>query len=160
MALQYLLSEAQKSFDLLCKLHPELERRAHGDLKSGVKYMDLSDLGTCCAALHERTITLVSKMFDTNHGRNKENISFRTEPWFVKNSAAKKIVDEVYSSAIIQKIRNSRNTWNAHMGRKQTEILSRTDLCDSDIRTQLDRLDNLLSVYTIWFVDTRGWENL
>lgn len=148
-ALQYLVSEAKNTLELLQRLHKEIRRRI--DERDFNPSSDLKgyDLGLCVSALKSHLTLTVARMFDSN----PKSISFKTVEWFINNKNAKDFISKIHGEKIIGEIIRERHSWMAHMGSSISGNVSVEEICNSDLAVLLNSLEDVWTVYFFWFQD-------
>lgn len=145
-ALQYLISEAKNTLDLLQRLNKEIHRRINErdfDPSSDLKG---HDLGLCATALKSYLVVTVGRMFDPD----SRAISFRTVEWF-SDAEVKIYLKEIVDEEIIRKMLNDRCTWTAHMDSTIKGNVSRDEICNSNLLELLNKLESVWTTYFFWF---------
>ncbi len=144
-ALQYLVSEAKKTLELLQRLNKEIYRRISErdfDPPSGLKGRDL---GLCASALKTHLVVTMGRMFDPD----SRAISFKTVEWFQDLEVKSRIV-RISKEEVVRKILNDRNTWTAHLDSDMKGNVTRDEICSSNLLELLNELENVWTAYFLW----------
>lgn len=161
-ALHFCLSNAKDYFEKLKVLHNR-QNELKKQLDSGKYFTDGQDkewmnMAVYIRAIKSALILEVYKMFDTFSGKNSV-ISFKSIEFF-KLPAIKKEIDSLSGHAIVGDIMKTRKTWTAHMGENIDDIISTEKIVESNLLDIIKKLDEILSIYTIWFVQNQQWKEL
>jgi hypothetical protein len=97
-------------------------------------------------ALWIALIIEIGRLFDTYEVKNKEVISLKK----IDLPEAKKEIDKIHGNAIIGKIIETRKTFTAHWGKEKNNPISITELCNSNLKSLLDKLEKPLFDYEDW----------
>ncbi len=108
-------------------------------------------------ALWIALIIEVGRLFDTFEDESKKVISFKK---VFKGSSLQTEIDAIHGEVIISKILRTRNTFTAHIGEEQNDVLLAPEICKSNLGELLDRLDAPLEMFTLWFTQNRKWRQL
>lgn len=156
VALYELIKESKKSFIELCNI-TKVEKNYGDKIKKGefpklVLALNLEkeipqeiSWVVIRNALKCSLVNLVAEMFDSH---NKGVISFKTVKWFTENPEAKKELDLIHGEKIIGKMIDSRHTFFSHMGDETNKIISGQEICESNLPSLLERLENLYLNYS------------
>lgn len=96
-------------------------------------------------ALWTSLIIETGRLFDTYESKNKKVISLK------KIDVIKKEIDSIHAEAIIGRIINTRKTFTAHWGVEKKEVVSVTEVCNSNLGILLEKLDKPLIKFEKWF---------
>lgn len=143
--LQYLISEAKNTLDLLQRLNKEIHRRI--DERDFDPASDLKghNLGLCATALKSYLVVTIGKMFDSDY----RACSFKTVKWFT-NPKVKIYIERISKEKIIKKIINDRHTWTAHLDSVMKGSVTRDEICNSNLSELLNGLENIWTTYFFW----------
>lgn len=125
---------AKEYFEMLCKIREDHTKEEIQESKK---------LTITQRALWTALIIEIGRLFDEY--KSKKVISFKNI------DIIKKDIDTIHGQAIIKKIINTRNTFTAHWGEEKKEIVSVTDLCNSNLGILLEKLDQSLVKFEEWF---------
>ncbi len=125
-ALRHILKECTRALAVLCRLQQEEEeitKEINSRCATGRGYGDIPILKQALICL---LCVRVKSLFDDN----KRGISFKN---FLK----------LKKNPIIKDMISTRNTWFAHMDRDINKGISAREICDSDLKEQLENLESL-----------------
>jgi hypothetical protein len=154
-ALQLSLMNAKEFYEKLCEVHLKIEETSK---RFDINREEWRDPRILQKALWIALIIEIGRLFDDfRETESKKVISFKK---IFKDSPWKGKIDTVYGSAVISKIIETRNTFMAHISEEQKEIISVSEICNSNLNKLLNELDAPLSAFVVHFIDNHGWENL
>ncbi len=90
-------------------------------------------------------IAEIRKLFDNS--RDYPNYSLRKIDFFKQNQY-KSIVDTVYGEKIISRIIKTGNTFTLHLSKNKRDILSVSEICDSNLGELLNKLKKPIQDFT------------
>jgi hypothetical protein len=158
LALQLSLNSAKDYYTRLCEIRLKVESiGGNNSINHSLDPEEWQRSVIYQRALWVALIIEVGRLFDTFETEDKKVISFKS---VFNGSSLKDLVDSIHGEAIISKIIKTRNTFTAHIGQKQDEIISAAEICDSKLERLLDELDEPLVLFAAWFIDNAQWENL
>lgn len=99
------------------------------------KVQESKELTTIHRALWTALIIEVGRLFDFYDKKN--TISFK------KLDHLKKEINKCHGEAVIEKIIKTRNTFTAHFSKNAEIVISAKEICDSNLRKILDKMDKL-----------------
>lgn len=137
-ALQYLISEAKNTLDLLQRINKEIHRRIDERDLAPSSDLNAHDLGLCATALKSYLVITVGKMLDPN----PRSCSFKTIKWFTV-SVVKELIEQIGKEEIIKKIMNDRHTWTAHLDSVMKGTVTRDEICNSNLSDLLNKLEKI-----------------
>jgi|SRR3989338_120100 len=156
-ALQLSLQNAKEFLEKLCEFTDKLQELESDPNKLLQKNPDIwRETRILRKALWIALIIEIGRLFDTYENETKKVISFKK---IFKDSSLENAVNSIHGEAIIAKILATRHTFTAHISENQGSILSAPEICNSNLRTLLDKLEPPLTSYTLWFMQNNKWEN-
>jgi len=103
------------------------------------------ELTTIHRALWTSLIVEIRKLFGKSF-KAYENYSL-LEVSFFQNKPHKAVIDQVYGHKIVQNILTTSNTFTVHLGKKKMYILPVDEICKSDLRDQLKKLQEPMGAF-------------
>ncbi|HNW09021.1 MAG TPA: hypothetical protein PK619_00345 [bacterium] len=128
------LRHAKEYLETLCNL-----QKAH----TVEEIQDSNELLINQRALWIAFIIEMGRLFDTYNAKNKEVISLKK----IDLSEVKKNIDEIHGNIIIGKILETRKTFTAHWGKEKNNPISIAEICNSNLKDLLDKLEQPLLDY-------------
>lgn len=128
------LRHAKEYLKMLCDL-----REAH----TIEEIQESNDLLIKQRALWIALIIEIGRLFDTYEAKNKEVISLKK----IDLPKAKEEIDRVHGNVIIGRIIETRKTFTAHWGKEKNNPISITEICNSNLKALLDKLEQPLLDY-------------
>ena len=135
--LEVSLRHAKEYLNMLCDL-----RKAY----TMEEVQESNDLLVKQRALWISLIIEIGRLFDIYEVKNREVISLKKiiVPKF------KKEIDIIHGNIIIKKIIETRKTFTAHWGKEKNNPISIAEICNSNLKSLLDQLDQILLDYKNW----------
>ena len=145
IALQLSLKFAKEYFKKLCEI-----KKTH----TQDEIQESRELLIIWRSLWIALIVEIGRLFDTFDDGYKKVISFKKTSFF-KNVEWKDKINSIHGEAIISKIIKNRKTFTAHWSEYDKGIVSVKEICDSNLGELLDKLDEPLNAFGIWFNNNR-----